>query len=62
MRDDDKFSNVSFDHPNRNKSNLQQKVKQSDGALSVSTLSNEEFRKRGPSHMKAKYKSGIKTP
>ena len=39
------------------------RVKQSDGALSVSTLSNEEggYRKRAPSHMKAKYKSGHNT-
>ena len=37
------------------------RVKQSDGALSVSTLSNEDYRKRAPSHMKAKYKSGAQT-
>ena len=43
--------------------NALMRVKQSDGALSVSTLSNEEggYRKRAPSHMKAKYKSGINT-
>lgn len=45
------------------KSNLQTKIKQSEGALSVTTLSNDEFRggKRGPSQMKAKYKSVITT-
>ena len=38
------------------------RVKQSDGVLSVSTLSNDgDYRKRAPSHMKAKYKSGINT-
>ena len=34
------------------------KGKLSDEALSVSTLSNDEFRKRNPSHMKAKYRQG----
>ena len=43
--------------------NTLMRVKQSDGALSVSTLSNEDggYRKRAPSHMKAKYKSGHNT-
>lgn len=42
------------------------KIKQSEGVLSVTTLSNEEFRggKRGANLMKAKYRSNIagKTP
>ena len=54
--------NFKISTQRNSKSNLQNKPKQSEGALSVSTLSNEEFRKRVPSHMKAKYKSGIKTP
>jgi len=41
--------------------NLEANSKSPSGALSVSTLSNEEYRKRAPSHMKAKYKSGIHT-